>query len=210
MRSLERDLERVLLELSDGFPLLASLVEQRRGGQKRLALAAGPDLGVGAGPGAATSAEPPRPAPGPAPESVEPEAEPAPEEGQPPSPPPAGDAHEPPDGIGLPEPKTRPRPIRLGLAVQFEDRPGDAELGRLVESTIFVNRAHPAYQRAVASRSEGYHIALSVALALAPLAVEPAGEHGFITTFLARWGEAVTGGRGGRGKSGIGQTGRLI
>jgi hypothetical protein len=79
------------------------------------------------------------------------------------------------------------------LAVQFEERPGDAELGRLVESSVFINRAHPAYQRAAASRSEGYHIALSVALALAPLAVEPAGEHVFVTTFLSRWGEAVSG-----------------
>ena len=47
--------------------------------------------------------------------------------------------------------------------------------------------------QAVASRSEGYHIALSVALALAPLAVEPAGEHAFVTAFLSRWGEAVSG-----------------
>jgi hypothetical protein len=81
----------------------------------------------------------------------------------------------------------------LGLAVQYEERPGDLELGRLVESTVFINRAHPAWQRAAASRSEGYHIALSVALALAPLAVEPAGEHAFVTTFLTRWGEAVSG-----------------
>jgi hypothetical protein len=81
----------------------------------------------------------------------------------------------------------------LGLAVQFEERPGDLELGRLVESTVFINRAHPAWQRAAASRSEGYHVALSVALALAPLAVEPAGEHAFVTTFLSRWGEAVSG-----------------
>jgi hypothetical protein len=62
-----------------------------------------------------------------------------------------------------------------------------------MESTVFINRAHPAYQRAAASHSEGYHIALSVALALAPLAVEPAKEHAFITAFLARWGEAVSG-----------------
>jgi hypothetical protein len=80
----------------------------------------------------------------------------------------------------------------LGLAVQFEERPGDSEPGRLVESTVFVNQAHPAYQRAVASRSEGYHIALSVALALAPLAVEPAKEHAFVTAFLSRWGEALS------------------
>jgi len=54
-----------------------------------------------------------------------------------------------------------------------------------------VNVAHPAYRRAAASRAEGYHVALTVALALAPLAVEPASEHGFVSTFLARWGEAV-------------------
>jgi len=96
-------------------------------------------------------------------------------------------------GGALPTPRGEKRPSRLGLAVQFEERPGDSELGRLVESTVYVNRAHPAYRRAAASRSEGYHIALSVALALAPLAVEPAREHAFVTTFLARWGEAVSG-----------------
>ena len=56
---------------------------------------------------------------------------------------------------------------------------------------MWVNEAHPAYRRAAASRSEGYHVALAVALALAPLAVEPAEEHGFVTAFLARWGEAL-------------------
>jgi hypothetical protein len=86
--------------------------------------------------------------------------------------------------------------------VQFEDRPGDPELGRLVDSTIYVNRAHPAYLRAAASRAEGYHIALFVALALAPLAVEPAGEHGFVTAFLSSWGEAVAGARSRRVRPG--------
>jgi hypothetical protein len=64
------------------------------------------------------------------------------------------------------------------------------ELGRLVDSTIWINDAHPAYTRAVASRSAGYHIALSVALALAPLAVEATGEHAFSAQFLAHWGGA--------------------
>jgi hypothetical protein len=34
----------------------------------------------------------------------------------------------------------------------------------------------------------GYHIALTVALALAPLAVGTRDEHAFITQFLAHWG----------------------
>jgi hypothetical protein len=54
-----------------------------------------------------------------------------------------------------------------------------------------VNEAHPAYRRAVDSRSEGYHVAVAVALALAPLAVDPAKEHAFITALLTRWGAAV-------------------
>ena len=89
------------------------------------------------------------------------------------------------------------RPARYGLSIQFEAREGDPELGKLVESTVWVNEAHPAFRRAAASRSEGYHIALSVALALAPLAAEAAEEHGFVTTFLERWGEAL-GDAGGR------------
>src|SRR5262249_7187616 len=38
-RPVERDLEIVLADLADDFPLLASLVEQRTGGQRRLAVA---------------------------------------------------------------------------------------------------------------------------------------------------------------------------
>jgi hypothetical protein len=86
----------------------------------------------------------------------------------------------------------RRRPARYGLLVQFESRPADSELGRLVDSTIWINDAHPAYARAVASRSLGYHTALTVALALAPLAVEARDEHAFITQFLAHWGGMQT------------------
>ena len=82
-------------------------------------------------------------------------------------------------------------PMRYGLGLQFEDRPDDSELGRLVESTVWINQAHPAYRRALTSRSVGYHISLTVALALAPLAVEPDQEHTFITKFLSHWGQAL-------------------
>ena len=42
---------------------------------------------------------------------------------------------------------------------------------------MWVNEAHAEYRRAAVSRSEGYHVALATALALATLAVEPAVEH---------------------------------
>ncbi len=88
--------------------------------------------------------------------------------------------------------------MRYGLGIRFEDRPDDAELGRLVESTVWINQAHPAYRRALASRSVGYHISLAVALTLAPLAVEPDHEHSFLTRFLTRWGHALDQPQGGR------------
>ena len=39
-RPVERDLESVLGQLADDFPLLASLVERRAGGQRRLPMGA--------------------------------------------------------------------------------------------------------------------------------------------------------------------------
>lgn len=168
----------------------AALVEQRAGGQKRLptgnespeepareevtAAGAAP---VAAGGQRATQGSPSRedaastpPAPAAAPE--------------PPSSPPV--TLSPPPSAAGPR-----RPARYGLTIDFEHRPDFPGLGRLVESTVLVNTAHPAYLRAVASRSEGYHAALAVGMALADVAVEPAGTQAFLATFLARWGEAV-------------------
>jgi hypothetical protein len=91
----------------------------------------------------------------------------------------------------LPAARGARRPAHYGLDIQFEDIPDENSLGRLVESTVWVNRAHPAYRRALASRALGYHIALTVAMSLAPLAVESPRQSQFILTFLTRWGEAI-------------------
>jgi hypothetical protein len=188
IRPLERDLERVLEDLSDLFPLLGALVEHRRGGQKRLPLGTpGPyqEMRAVMVPGEVSQVQ-------------ETEEELVVQ-------PPGNDSlggetqrepHEPEDQASvvsdflLPDRGSRRVPARFGLGIQFEDREDDQEIGRLMESTVWVNRAHPAYQRAVATRSVGYHIALAVGLALAPLAVEPANEHAFLTAFLSCWGEA--------------------
>ena len=192
MRPLERDLDRVLEELSDDFPLLGSLVERRAGGQKRLPIdGKTTDIAVGTEALAVLAA----------PSTAEPEpneAEPA--EPQTPLPPtdqntaetePATSTIPASPSAMLPGPGRSRAPMRYGLGIQFEDNPDDFELGRLVESTVRINQAHPAYRRALASRSVGYHISLAVALALAPLAVEPDQEHTFITKFLSHWGQAL-------------------
>jgi hypothetical protein len=198
-RPVERDLESVLMDLAEEFPLLATLVEQRAGGQRRLP-GAGPGPGPAAGPGTAMLLV----ASGP--ETVEPSLrEPAPatraggDPGESATAPRGEEAVEPgPAEAHLPAARGPRRPARYGLSIRFEARPDDPELARLVESTVWVNEAHPAYRRAAASRSEGYHVALATALALAPLAVEPAKEHAFITAFLASWGAALERRKGAR------------
>ena len=81
----------------------------------------------------------------------------------------------------------RRRPARYGLLVQFESRPDDSELGRLVDSTIWINDAHPAYTRAAARARRLPHRPDRCARARAARG-RRADEHAFITQFLAHWG----------------------
>ena len=200
---LERDIERVLDDLADDFPLLNSLIERRAGGQKQLPL---PGRGTEIVPGtlfAQASGDLTEPSPAGSPagglgEPAEPGQTVAPPDPSPGSPDPHPKGNGNASGIGPAKPAVgafgnvhgRRRSARSAIVLRFEARPGDAELGRLVESTIWINADHPAYVRAVESRSIGYHIALTVALALAPLAVGSAGEHAFLTQFLAQWGSS--------------------
>ena len=191
-RPLERDLETVLVDLAEEFPLLASLVERHAGGQRRLPIGRAAE-GGGAGTAIPGPAAEERTLPTAAPEGAQPERPPA-AEGAGPSPEATAQTAE-----AAPSPSVVPvadrrgprRPAHYAITLQFESRPQDPELGRLVESTVWVNEAHPAYRRAVASKSEGYHLALTVAMALARLVVEPEQAHGFVTAFLTRWGEAL-------------------
>ena len=190
VRPLQRDLTHLLEDLAEDFPLLASLVEQRAGGQKRLSFEArqyteGRELIAAA---VADSAEHPKDTSsdtersnGGTSSNANPEVNESPES------PPISSS----EAVRVPGTNGRKRPGHYGLDIQFEDRPDDENLARLVESTVWVNRAHPAYHRAMVSRSVGYHIALAVAMSLAPLAVEPAQQSRFLLTFLTRWGEAI-------------------
>lgn len=184
---MERDLERILVDLADEFPLVGTLVERRFGGQRRLPIGGAPIESGRALVSASLSGqaeEPPSQASRENAAAAEPsQANPSPQRTQP-------EAVIPPTPA-LPGTPAGARAQRYGLRVEFESRPGDLELGRLVESTVWVNEAHPAYLRAVDSRSEGYHLALTVAMALSPLAAEAASEKAFLTSFLARWGDSV-------------------
>jgi hypothetical protein len=190
VRPLQRDLVQLLEDLADDFPLLASLVERRAGGQKRLPLAARINNGearsfVAASLSAMAEKQEENVVGPSSPNGENSDSEnPVVNES-------ASDFSKHENSLQLPGKPAARRPAHYGLDIQFEDRADDPNLGRLVESTVWVNRAHPAYSRALASRSIGYHISLAVAMSLAPLAVEPAQESQFLLTFLARWGEAI-------------------
>ncbi|PYM14528.1 MAG: hypothetical protein DMD81_17705 [Candidatus Rokuibacteriota bacterium] len=202
-RPVERDLETVLLDLAEDFPMLAALVEQRTGGQRTLPVdRSGRDiLSETSVPALAVEEAVTAPgAPGHAIGSMDTERS-----GDVTTPPPAGrsdatlpsamrdiaDAGESSVAADASTSRRERRPARYGLNIQFEQRPGDSELARLIESTVWVNESHPAYRRAAVSRSEGYHVAVAAAMALAAVAVEPAKEHAFVTAFLASWGTAI-------------------
>jgi hypothetical protein len=202
-RPMERDLENVLLDMADAFPLLGALVERRAGGQRRIPMGRPGDGAVNEpwAPGDAvegsTETGPTSPPDEPTPP---PDESPYPDQ---PTPPPAEPrSPDVPEALAAPLPgrPTGRRKGRYTLEIRFESRPDADELARLVESTVWVNDEHPAWHRAAASRSEAYHIALSVAMALAPLAVEPVHAHAFITTFMVRWGEAADGKRKQKGR----------
>jgi len=199
VRPLERDLEKVLIDLADEFPLLSSLVERQAGGQRRLPVQNGSDaIRPGSRPSvagsedgvdvSAVSPEPGHEEPSsPGDSTVTPPVPATPEESVAPEP----ESGKIPEGLLQSAARRRKQPAHYALGIELESRPDDPQLGRLVESSVRVNIAHPAYRRADASRSIGYHLALAVAMALAPLAVEPEKSHDFITSFLTHWGEAV-------------------
>ncbi len=198
-RPVERDLETVLVDLAEEFPALSALVERRAGGQRRLPTGAvEPPAGSLAGAATRGAPEPAREAEGPGDGAGEDPALTEAKVAAASTPETAVGDHDaetagaavtlPPVGRASGGPR---RPGRYGLTINFEERAESTEMGRLVESTVIVNTAHPAYRRAVASRSEGYHTALSVGLALAAVAVEPSRAQAFLTAFLARWGEAL-------------------
>lgn len=177
----ERDLASVLEGLAEEFPLLQSLVERHSGGQKRLPVA-GPG-GDGSAVSEAVSLRTPSPrAPVPADSPAGDKGEGTRET--------AAGASTP---INLPGTgrRGRRRPVRLALKLQFESRPESAEPGRLAENVVWINESHPAWRRAAASRSEGYHIAFAAAMALSTVAVEPPDQRAFVNAFLTHWGETV-------------------
>lgn len=79
---------------------------------------------------------------------------------------------------------------RPGVMLNFGDNPERQELGWLSENTIWINKGHPAYQRAMDSGAENYHIVLSVAWVLSNYLETEKSPQMFINRFLSNWGSS--------------------
>lgn len=162
LRPLEKEIERVLKNMLDDFPELGPLLGKR-----------GIKGGRAPGPGEPSEpTEPPEEPPEPPPEPTEPQIEPPPE-GHPPEPKPPGHRKPP------------------GLMIGFEDNPDREDLGWSMESTIWINKGHPAYIRAIESKAENYHIVLSVAWVLSGHLEAEKSPQKFINRFLSSWGARI-------------------
>jgi len=78
---------------------------------------------------------------------------------------------------------------RPGLMIGFEDDPRRYDLGWLMENTVWINKAHPAYQRAMDSGAENYHIVLAVAWVLSNHLEGKKSPQEFLNRFLSNWGK---------------------
>lgn len=176
VRPLEREVERVLGNMLGEYPEIAPLIGRRRTSQPGVTLAPdreGPALGVltetlaeiAQQQSAEGASESPAQVP---PMPVEAVLEPN-EEGAP----------------ARPQEGKRVGP---GLMIGYEDAPERGELGWLLENTIWINRAHPAYQKAVAGGHEHYHVVLTVAWVLLGHLDDRHSAQQFIGEFLFGWG----------------------
>jgi len=87
-----------------------------------------------------------------------------------------------------PDTESRGRRSHTGLMIGFEDMPERNELGWLTENTVWINRGHPGYRRAVEDGAEEYHSILTVAWVLSGYLEGEKSAQTFINRFLANWG----------------------
>ncbi len=76
---------------------------------------------------------------------------------------------------------------RAGFMIGFDDDPARLELAWLSGTTIWINRQHPAFQKALDLRAQSYHIAVAVAWVLAAHIRKEKSPMEFVNRFLGFW-----------------------
>jgi hypothetical protein len=178
VRPIEREVERVLGTMIGEYPEIAPLIGRRRTTQPGVNLvpdADGAEMGVLS----ETLAELAQPNDANVAREAAAPFQPTPESGA------VLEAH--PEGNAPARPQEGKR-VGPGLMIGYEDAPERAELGWLLENTVWINRAHPAYQKAVASGHEQYHVVLTVAWVLLGHLDTQHSAQRFIGEFLYGWG----------------------
>jgi len=179
VRPLEREVERVLGNMIGEYPEIAPLIGRRRTSQPGISLvpdAEGADLGTLTETLAEIAQQQP-------PVDIGRESMAA---YQPPVPP--GAVIEESENGGEPARPRDGKRIGPGLMIGYEDAPERGELGWLLENTVWINRGHPAYQKAVAGGHEQYHVVLTVAWVLLGHLDDRHSAQQFIGEFLFGWG----------------------
>jgi hypothetical protein len=187
VRPLEREVEQVLGSLMDDYPEIAPLVGRRRTRRSADVLQPGSDgltaavlaetldglAGKRAGLGGnGNGSLPPVPPPRPAPDPLEADAE--------------GD---------LRVAWAAGRRLGPGLRIGFDDARERDDLGWLLENTVWINRAHPAYRKAARTGNESYHVVLGVVWVLLGHLDDRHSAQEFIGQFLSGWGQRAEAGR---------------
>ena len=72
-----------------------------------------------------------------------------------------------------------------GVMIGFEDNPQRLDLGWMVENTIWINKGHPAYMKAMEYRAERFHIIFAVSVILSSFLEEEKSPQVFIGKFLS-------------------------
>src|SRR5262249_61733194 len=75
-----------------------------------------------------------------------------------------------------------------GLRIGFDDARERDDLGWLLENTIWINRAHPAYRKAASTGNESYHVVLGVVWVLLGHLDDRHSAQEFIGQFRSGWG----------------------
>jgi len=179
VRPLEREVERVLGNLVGDYPEIAPLVGRRRTNQPGINLAPDKD-GNALGALTETLAE----------IAQQQQAAPGASDEMPTAPPrtQVEAVLEPSEAGGEPAREQEGKRIGPGLMIGFEDTSERSELGWLLENTVWVNRGHPAYQKAVAGGHEQYHVVLTIAWVLLGHLNDQHSAQRFIGEFLFGWG----------------------
>ena len=74
------------------------------------------------------------------------------------------------------------------MTVLHEDGRAEGPPARMEESTVFVNRGHPAFKRAEREGGGDYHVAFCLAWVLSGFLDSEKSPRDFMSAFLSRWG----------------------